>query len=148
MSITARVKEAAKVAFSILIATAALSSCGNTGEVVDPPPPPLICLDVEKGQTLVVAGELVESDLVRVLINNHHPAALWGEVEVTSPIGAQVLEFSILSVQRVLILLQPDEGVTSGSFQLHGTMVDNESTICAFSRTFTFRVSGETATVT
>lgn len=102
---------------------------------------------MNKGQTLVVSGELVESDLVRVLINNHVPAASWGEIEVTDVVGAQLLEFSTPSIQRVLMILKPDDGVMSGSFVLQGTMVDSRSTTCAFSRTFLFRVAGGEATV-
>lgn len=148
MSIKGMAKDAAKAAVGISLATAGLSSCGNFGRVVGPLPPPLVCLDVETGQTLVVMGELVESDLVRVLISNHDPAALWGEVEIADLAGAELVEFTIPSAQRVLILLQPGEGVTSGSFVLQGTMVDQESTTCVFSRTFTFTVQAETATVT
>lgn len=148
MSIKDRARGAAKAAVGISLATAGLSNCENGGGVVDPLPPPLVCSNVDTGQSLTAVGSPFGFGQVRIVIKNREFNVRWGDVDISNVVGARLIEVKVTQRSQAIDLrLQPDEGVTSGSFMLEGTMVDSESKSCPFARTFTFTIDGGTVTV-
>lgn len=148
MSIKDRAKGATKAAVGISLATAGLSNCENGGGVVDPLPPPLVCANVDTGQSLTVEGSPFGFGQVVIVIQNREFNVRWGDVDVSNVVGARLIEVEVTQrTQSISLRLQPDEGVTSGSFMVKGTMVDRESKSCPFARTFTFMIDGGTVTV-
>jgi hypothetical protein len=117
---------------SVALATAGLSTCHNNG-AVDPPPPPLECNSVDRGQSLTASATLVGSEL-RVTIHNRAPGR-WASVEVTGVTGGVVRP--VEANEPLTVLIDLGEGVTTGSFTLRGTM-SGFGPACTVSRTFTF----------
>lgn len=143
-----KAKEAAKAAVSL--ATAGLSSCGEGGGVtVDPPPPPLVCSNVDAGQTLQAVGQPLDGGLLQISVANvEESASRWNSVEVGNLVGAQLVEVEVIQGPNVVrIVLRPDDGASSGSFTLSGSLADFAGTVCEFSRAFTFTIEGDTVTV-
>jgi hypothetical protein len=118
---------------TVALATSGLSSCQDNG-AVDPPPPPLECNSVGRGETLSAAGSLAGRQL-RVVVGATN-GALTG-VQISSVVGgvARPVEASAFSVTVVIDL---DPGVASGSFTLAGTLEGFPAARCPVVRTFTF----------
>jgi len=76
MSIKDRAKGAAKAAVGISLATAGLSNCENGGGVVDPLPPPLVCSNVDTGQSLTAVGSPFGFGQVVIVIQNRTASSM------------------------------------------------------------------------
>jgi hypothetical protein len=144
-------KGAAAAAVGVSLATAGLSSCGDGGSgigPIDPLPPPLVCANVNTGQSLAAEGERIDGDFVRVLIQNREFDVQWGDIQVSDVVGARLVEVAVFQdSQSIRLVFELDEGVGNGSFAVAGTMIDRESKSCNFARTFTLTVDGDTVTV-
>ncbi len=129
---------------SVALATAGLSSCIDNG-AVDPAPEPLVCGDVEDGQTLAATATLDGSTLT-VEVRTSFVAECGGFRDVA------VTDLESVTVQEVrdpqpetagpaVIVFDLDDGATSGAFTLHTTFFDGCGDVtCETERRFTFSI--------
>ena len=130
---------------TVTLATLGCSSCNDNG-AVDPPPPPLVCGDVEAGQTLFADGFRSGSEL-RVQI--HRYGASWTDVPAVLDLaGLTLLHVDLSSNGSVLIQFGlTSETTLAGRFTISGTMKLTNGEICTVTRRFTVTIRGETVEV-
>jgi hypothetical protein len=130
---------------TVTLATLGCSSCNDNG-AVDPPPPPLVCGDVEAGQTLYADGFRSGSEL-RVQI--HRWGASWTDVPAVLDLEGLTLVHADLSSEGTVLLQFGliSETAPAGRFTISGNMKLTNGEICTVTRRFTVTIRGESVEV-
>jgi hypothetical protein len=132
---------------TVTLATLGCSSCNDNG-AVDPPPPPLVCGDVQTGQGLHATATLSDS-IITATIENWAAGNWSGGVPVVTDLDGLVLLDVMKEQWDVLtIRLQFASDTTStGQFTLSGELDGPYGEKCAVTRRFTVTRSGPAVTI-
>jgi hypothetical protein len=145
------VKDMMKVG-GIALATLGLSTCKDNG-AVDPAPEPFECPADGAGKDLLADATLKDGLIAVTIRYSGISDASWKAAPtVTDVTGATITNegFDDGSNYAYRVVLQPDQGVMTGSFHVTGKLEGyaNEGLVdCPVDRVFTFTISGGDVTV-
>jgi len=112
---------------------------------VDPPPPPLVCGDVQAGQTLYAEGFRSGSEL-RLQIHNW--GSSWTSVPAVSDLEGLTLKHTDLSEGTVLLQFELVSDTTpAGRFTISGELKLTNDEVCTVTRRFTVTIRGDVVEV-
>jgi hypothetical protein len=140
MGVKETAKQVATAGAGVALAAAGCQ-CGTNG-AVDPPPPPLVCSDVDQGQSLTASATL-EGTTLRVRVDQQK--GTWQSPAVVDLHGVSLVSVATTSLGQLAITLTlASTGTHSGSFTVRGTLVDESHGVaCDVHRTFTFTVGAQ-----
>lgn len=131
---------------TVTLATVGCSGCNDNG-AVDPPPPPLICGDVQAGQALHPTASLSNS-VVTVLIENSSVGSWTGIPTIGDLEGLTLLDVQMSEEGNVIIQLGLASDTTStGRFTMSGELEGGNGVTCTVTRRFTVTLEGQTVDV-
>lgn len=137
-------KESAKKLI-LAVATAGLTTCDGIG-AVDPAPDPLVCGDVDKGQTLGAQGTYDGQVLTITLSSGDFYG--WDEAPaVTAVSGMGISNVDTTDLYSIGITATFNAGETTGVFKVTGTFSDGQTT-CDVTREFTVTLNGTDVQIT
>ena len=128
------VKRAAMIAAAML----GLSSCGDGGGTPVDPPPPLICSDVDAGQTLTATAEHTGNAVI-VTIRTLSFAVGWQVTRLGEAVGATVTATTLpqLTGDTLIVRAQLETpNTTRVDFLVESTLTDAQGHSCDVRRTF------------
>ncbi len=132
----------------VAIATLGLSTCTDNG-AVDPAPPPFECTPAGAGGDLSASGSIQNGNLVADIAYFGEAFAAWKDPpQITDLQGVTLLNatFTDSSKNTFRVVLQPDQGATTGSFHVIGT-ITGDGTDCPADRVFTFTITNGTVEI-
>ena len=133
------VKRVAAIAAAML----GLSSCGDGGGTAVDPPPPLVCSDIDAGQTLTAGAQHV-GNVVIVTIRTVSFAVGWQVTGVGEAVGATVTTTALprLAGDSLVVRAQLETPNTARvDFLVESSLTDAQGKSCDVRRTFHLLIS-------